>query len=175
MNHITDEYQRDGIITRDKYGDWCMPPEKLELIHSEDPQRMTDGRLLSTAYLIRVMQLMERFASIAHHADEAEQWRQRHETMTSHFNRHFLNVHRGTSQAPGHVLYPDSIFYGNNSATANILPLAFGLVPDSVRSEVVKNLVTDIITRHQGHLSSGVIGISWLLTTLCDQGFADVA
>ena len=175
VNHITDEYQRDGIITRDKYGDWCMPPEKLELIHSEDPQRMTDGRLLSTAYLIRVMQLMERFASIAHHADEAEQWRQRHETMTSHFNRHFLNVHRGTSQAPGHVLYPDSIFYGNNSATANILPLAFGLVPDSVRSEVVKNLVTDIITRHQGHLSSGVIGISWLLTTLCDQGFADVA
>ena len=175
VNHITDEYQRDGIITRDKYGDWCMPPEKLELIHSEDPQRMTDGRLLSTAYLIRVMQLMERFASIAHHADEAEQWRQRHETMTSHFNRHFLNVHRGTSQAPGHVLYPDSIFYGNNSATANILPLAFGLVPDSVRSEVVKNLVSDIITRHQGHLSSGVIGISWLLTTLCDQGFADVA
>ena len=175
VNHITDEYQRDGIITRDKYGDWCMPPEKLELIHSEDPQRMTDGRLLSTAYLIRVMQLMERFASIAHHADEAEQWRQRHETMTSHFNRHFLNVHRGTSQAPGHVLYPDSIFYGNNSSTANILPLAFGLVPDSVRSEVVKNLVTDIITRHQGHLSSGVIGISWLLTTLCDQGFADVA
>ena len=175
VNHITDEYQRDGIITRDKYGDWCMPPEKLELIHSEDPQRMTDGRLLSTAYLIRVMQLMERFASIAHHADEAEQWRQRHETMTSHFNRHFLNVHRGTSQAPGHVLYPDSIFYGNNSATANILPLAFGRVPDSVRSEVVKNLVSDIITRHQGHLSSGVIGISWLLTTLCDQGFADVA
>lgn len=175
INHITEEYMRDGIVTRDKYGDWCMPPESPKLIHSKDPQRQTDGCLISTAYMIRVMQLMEQFAPLVGKAEEAPFWRSRHEEMTRCLNRRFLTVRRGTSPAPGHVLYPDSVFYGNNTATSNILPLAFGLVPDSVREEVVKNLVTTIITGNKGHLSSGVIGTSWLLNTLSDNGFADVA
>lgn len=30
---------KDYIITKDKYGDWCVPPESLEMIHSQDPAR----------------------------------------------------------------------------------------------------------------------------------------
>ena len=29
----------NGIISRDSYGDWCVPPEDLTLIHSKDPNR----------------------------------------------------------------------------------------------------------------------------------------
>ena len=39
LNHLLEEYLKDGIITKDTYGDWCVPPEKLELIHSQDPAR----------------------------------------------------------------------------------------------------------------------------------------
>ena len=61
---ILAEYtDKNGIITKDKYGDWCVPPEKLELIHSQDPKRKTDGKLIATAYMIRCLQLAEQFAN----------------------------------------------------------------------------------------------------------------
>ena len=169
VQHIVDEYGRDGIIHCGKYADWCVPPEKLELIHSQDPARQTDVALISTAYIIRTLQLLEAWGC------EPELWQPLRQQMTEAFNRKFLNVRRGTSPRPGHVLYPDSVFYGNNTATANLLPLAFGLVPDDCRQEVVKNLVTNIITTGGGHVTCGVIGISWLLRSLSDNGFSDVA
>jgi alpha-L-rhamnosidase len=175
INHIVTEYSSDGIITRDKYGDWCVPPESLELIHSKDSTRITDGALLSTAYSIRVMQLMNKFALLQGLNDDATQWKQREESMKEAFNKKFLTVKRGTSLVPGHPLYPDSIYYGNNTATANLLAVAFGIVPEDCKAEVVKNIVTNIITKNNGHVSCGVIGISWLMRTLSDNGFADVA
>ena len=174
LNHIISEYSRDDIVGHDKYGDWCVPPERLELIHSQDPDRITDGDLISTAYTIRVMQLMSKFATLLGN-DDAPQWNERAQKMTKAFNRRFLVCKPGTSQVPGHPLYPDSIYYGNNTATSNLLPLAFGLVEPQYRDEVVKNVVTNIITRNNGMVSCGVIGISWLLRTLSDNGFSDVA
>lgn len=185
LNHMITEYEHDGIIIKDKYGDWCVPPEKLTMIHSNDPARQTDGSLISTAYAIRVLQLMKKFAEIKLRcgnaaeevvlkADIAE-YSERQKVMTEAFNRRFLTVKRGTSVRPGHVLYPDSVFYGNNTATANLLPLAFGIVPDSVKDDVVRNVVRNIIVTGNGHVTCGVIGISWLMRGLSDNGFADVA
>src|SRR5262249_19044771 len=36
----------NGIISKDNYGDWCVPPEDPKLIHSLDPNRITDKALL---------------------------------------------------------------------------------------------------------------------------------
>ena len=167
--HLIDEYGKNGIIEKDRYGDWCPPPEKLELIHSQDPNRITDGSLMSTAYVIHTMQLLEQWGC------EPDLWKPMREQMTEAFNKRFLTVKRGTSPRPGHVLYPDSIYYGNNTATANLLPLAFGIVPDDCREDVVKQVVENICIKNKGHVSCGVIGISWLLRALSDNGFADVA
>lgn len=52
INHMTDCHMVDNIITSDTYGDWCLPPESLELIPSNDTNRKTDGQLLSTAVFI---------------------------------------------------------------------------------------------------------------------------
>ena len=169
LQHLLDEYQQDGIITKDQYGDWCVPPEKLELIHSQDPARKTDGALISTAYVIRVMQLLEQWGC------EAAHWKPIREQMMKAFNKKFLTIKRGTSPRPGHVLYPDSVYYGNNTATANLLPLAFGIVPDDCKDDVVKQVVQNICIKNKHHVSCGVIGISWLMRGLSDNGFADVA
>ena len=169
LNHLLEDYLKDGIITKDTYGDWCVPPEKLELIHSQDPSRKTDGSLISTAYVIRILQLLEQWGCEANH------WKGIREQMTKDFNRHFLTVKEGTSKVPGHPLYPDSIFYGNNTATANLLALSFGIVPEKYRQEVAKNVVENIIIKNNAHVSCGVIGISWLLRGLTDNGFSDVA
>lgn len=175
IKHITDEYMIDGIVYRDKYGDWCVPPEKPELIHSLDPARQTDGALISTAYMIRVAQLMSKFARMQNLTDDALLWHQMEGDMKDAFNRKFLTVKRGTSLVPGHTLYPDSVFYGNNTVTANLLPLAFGIIPDSCKADVVKNIVNNIITLNNAHIPCGVIGVQWLLRALSDNGFADVA
>ena len=169
LEHLLEDYLVDGIITKDTYGDWCVPPEKLELTHSQDPARKTDGSLISTAYVIRVLQLLEQWGC------DAARWKPVREQMIRDFNRHFLTVKEGTSPRPGHPLYPDAIFYGNNTATANLLALSFGIVPERYRNEVAKNVVENIIIKNNAHVPCGVIGISWLLRGLSDNGFSDIA
>ena len=173
--HIIEEYGKNGIIERDRYGDWCMPPEKLNLIHSEDPNRKTDGALISTAYMIHILKLMATWSDVILKNGDASRWHSYVQQMTEAFNKKFLTIKRGTSPRPGHVLYPDSIYYGNNTATANILPLAFGIVPDDCREDVIRQVVHNICILNKHHVSCGVIGISWLMRGLSDNGFADVA
>ena len=175
IDHICNSYTKEGIITKDKYGDWCMPPEKPELIHSQDPARKTDGALLSTAYMIHIMNLMRDFATKQSLHDDAAEYAARAKAMTEAFNRKFLHIKRGTSPEPNHPLYPDSVYYGNNTATANLLPLAFGIVPEDCRKDVMDNIVRNIITDNGGKVSCGVIGISHLLRTLTAGGYGDVA
>jgi hypothetical protein len=47
-------YLRNDLMPRDTYGDWCVPPESAELIHSRDPSRKTDATLIGTAYFYRL-------------------------------------------------------------------------------------------------------------------------
>lgn len=176
LAHMQKEYMTDGyVVTRDRYGDWCVPPESLELIHAKDPDLQTDGSLIATAYMAKMLQTLHRFAQVLGKAEDAQQWEEQEKRVKEAFNREFLNVNQNPSLLPGHVLYPDSVFYGNNTVTANILPLAFGLVPDEYRDAVVKNVVATIITKNNGHISCGVIGVQWLLRELSRNGFADVA
>lgn len=176
IQHIFLEYSdKNGIITKDKYGDWCVPPEKLELIHSQDPKRQTDGKLIATAYMIRCLQLAEKFAKMQGFDADATEWANKRQLMIEAFNKQFLTCKQGTSRRPGHVLYPDSIYYGNNTVTANLLALSFGIAPENVRSELIKQIVNNICIDSKEHVSCGVIGISWLLKGLSDNGFPDVA
>lgn len=177
MHHIRSEFTtEDGVINADKYGDWCMPPESPELIHSQDPARKTDGALIATAYYYKVSQMLAKFARLQGLEDEAKGFEKDAAKIKDCFNARFLTVKKGTSpvQTP-HVLYPDSIFYGNNTVTANILPLAFDMVPEAYREEVEKNVITGIITRNKGHISSGVIGMNWMMRELTRMGRGDVA
>lgn len=175
IGHVVAEYMKDGIVTNDKYGDWCVPPEDLTFIHSKDKTRQTDGKLISTAYMIRNMRLMQEFAGITGHNDDITYYSGLEKQMVSAFNREFLHVRRGTSLRHDHVLYPDSVFYGNNTVTANLLALSLGIVPDSCKRDVVNNVVANIITVNKGHVPCGVIGMSWIMRGLSDNGFADVA
>ena len=126
MHHIRSEFTtEDGVINADKYGDWCMPPESPELIHSQDPARKTDGTLIATAYYYKVSQMLVKFARLQGLEDRRRNSRRMQQKLKTASMPVSLTVKKGTSpvQMP-HVLYPDSIFYGNNTVTANILPLA---------------------------------------------------
>ena len=177
MSHIrTDFTNKDGLITADKYGDWCVPPEKPDMIHSQDPARKTDGTLIASAYYYKMCQLMAKFARIQGLDAEASAWESDADKVKNAFNKQFLTVKKGTSPVKTpHILYPDSIFYGNNTATANVLPLAFDMVPEEYRQPVADNLIKTIIETNKGHISTGVIGVNWLMRELSRIGRGDVA
>ncbi|MFT3751525.1 MAG: family 78 glycoside hydrolase catalytic domain [Paludibacter sp.] len=170
MAHMEKNYlSASYLITKDEYGDWCVPPEDLKMIHSQDPKRITDGTLISTAYYYKLLQLMTRFANIQGLKRDAKEFTSLAEKLKSGFNTKFFRT--------------DSLFYGNNTATSNLLPLAFGMVPvqyaDTVAKQILyktvpANTVSQIGTGDL-NITSGVIGIQFLLRELSRMGRGDVA
>jgi alpha-L-rhamnosidase len=162
LNHIRKEYMTaDYIVTRDEYGDWCVPPESLELIHSRDPKRQTDGALISTAYYYKMLQMMTRFANVQGLKNDAVEFSSFAQKINDGFNKKFFRT--------------DSLFYGNNTATSNLLPLAFGMVPKQYLDTVCKQIIKTVVAGNTPQITSGMIGIQWLMRELSKMGRADVA
>ncbi|MBE6341202.1 MAG: alpha-rhamnosidase [Bacteroidales bacterium] len=176
VKHMRDCYLVDGILTKDKYGDWCVPPEDIKMIHSQDPARVTEGALISTAYYSIICSQMSHAAK-AHNLGTAEEIELLDDIAyitKKAFLDKYLTVKRGTAAVPGHVLYPDSTYFGNNTVTANLLGLQLS-TDEYVRNEAVKNIVRNIVTLNSDHISCGVIGVQWLMRTLSAMGYNDVA
>lgn len=170
MNHMEKNYlSPQYLMTKDEYGDWCVPPEDIKMIHSQDPHRTTDGTLISTAYYYKLLKMMARFAHLQHLKNDATSFETLSEKVKAGFNRTFFHA--------------DSLFYGNNNTTSNLLPLAFGIVPSQFVDTVAKrflfttvpaNTVSQIGTGDL-NIACGVIGIQFLLRELSKTGRADVA
>ncbi len=154
LSYMSAKYERDGIMTKDKYGDWCVPPESPELIHSKDSSRITDGQLIATAYYYHLLTLMAQFAAILH---EPDSFTAKAGVVKAAFNRKFLHED----------------YYSNNTVTANLLPLSFNMAPAQARAGIVTHLL-DKVTR-DGHISTGVIGTQWLMRGLSAFGRPDLA
>lgn len=165
MDHIAGTAMEDGIVVKDTYGDWCMPPESPELIHSQDPSRKTDGRLLSTATYYYLLGVMEEFASISGHEADIQGYRTLAAKVKEAYNREFLR--KGDS--------PSDAWYSNNTVTANLLSIAYGLVPEEYEDAVFGHIVRKTEDDFNGHVSTGVIGICHLMRGLTRGGRADLA
>lgn len=160
MLYMKNRYMKDFIVTKDKYGDWCVPPEDLKMIRSQDSTRTTNGALLATAYYYKLLGLMQSFAKIAGHtADDAVYVRLK-ENIRATFNKKFFRT--GLNQ------------YDNGTVTANLLPLYFGMVPDDKEQAVFANIIKKL-NADKMHISTGVIGTQWLMRGLTRNGRADAA
>jgi alpha-L-rhamnosidase len=154
-------YATNGIIAKDQYGDWCVPPENPALIHSADPARKTDGALLATSYFYYDLRLMEQYATLLGKTDDAKRYASLADEFKTAFNAKFLKRELGQ--------------YDNGTQTSCVLPLAFGLVPDNARREIFEHLVHRIINESKGHIGTGLIGGQFLNRALSDNGRPDLA
>lgn len=161
MNYMEDKYLSDDILTKDKYGDWCVPPESKEMIFSKDPARKTDGQLMATATYYKLLLLMRDFALLQQLDTDADTYAALAIRLKTAFNKKFLNTER--------------MQYSNNSVTANLLPLTFGLVPAGEETRVFKQITNKIERDNAGHISTGVIGTQWLMRGLSANGRPDLA
>ncbi len=55
-----DSYLDEGIMPRDTYGDWCVPPINRKINMTEDTSRITNGKLIGTAYYYYISKLMSK-------------------------------------------------------------------------------------------------------------------
>lgn len=156
---IRQKNYKDGLVPYDRYGDWCVPPESPKLVHSKDPKRKTDGQLISSAYYYYLCQMMARYGKLLGYADDAKYFEAETIATQTAINNTYLK--NGT--------------YSNNTVTANLLPLAMGLVPIAETEDVEQNLISTIIDKYHTHISAGVIGIQWLMRYLSSIGKTDVA
>jgi alpha-L-rhamnosidase len=154
-------YLKDDLMPRDTYGDWCVPPESPELIHSSDPARKTDPTVLGTAYFYHLLRLMARYATLLDKPQEANDFNHLAARMETAFNRTYFD--RTASR------------YSNGSQTSSVLPLAFGMVPEADRQGVFDALIRKIEEQNKGHVGTGLIGGQWLMQVLSDNGRPDVA
>ncbi len=156
-----ESFVKDGITAKDTYGDWCVPPESPDLIHSKDPLRRTDGSVVATAYLYSAARLMAENATLLNKAQDASEYNELADRLKAGFNRKYF--HADTNQ------------YANGSQTSSILPLAFGMVPDGARDAVFQQLVKKIEEQNKGHVGTGLLGAQYLMRTLSDNGRPDLA
>jgi len=151
----------DFIMPRDTYGDWCVPPESLEMIWSADPNRVTNPELVSTAYFYYDLCLIARYALLLGRTDDASGYNDLADHVSVAFNARFFDPVTGV--------------YDNGTQTSSVLPLAYGLVPDDHRQRVFANLVENILVKNDCHIGTGMIGCQWLMRVLSDNGRPDVA
>jgi alpha-L-rhamnosidase len=161
MLYMWNTYQKDNLVLRDTYGDWCVAPEEgSDAIWTNDPKRTTDGGLVGAAYYYYCLTLMEKFAVLQGLSADAAQFSALHESVKKAFNQRFFNPEKG--------------YYANNTTTANLLPLTFGLAPEEKRQLVFNEIVKGIAVNNN-HANSGIMGMMWLMRGLSDQGRPDLA
>ena len=130
------------------YGDWLAP------VRDDTPRE-----LLATAYFAYDAQLMARIAQALGREDDAAGYRILAAEVRDAFQRHYV---RDDGQVE------------SRTQTAYVLALHMDLVPDELRPMAASHLVEAIATE-QWHLSTGFVGVGYLLPVLSENGYSDVA
>ena len=161
VKHKINTQMKGYILTKDQYGDWCVPPESPELIHSKDPSRKTNGQLLSTSMFYSILLHMMKFASINGSLADAKRYKVLASKIKEAYNKQFFHA--------------DKCLYDNNTVTANLLSLRLGLVPEGYEQQVFANVLKRTKEECQEHVGTGVVGIQQLMRGLTQYGAGELA
>jgi hypothetical protein len=159
--YMTDNYLEDGLMPRDSYGDWCVPPKEPDIIHSNDPSRNTSGVYLGTSFFYFMSGIMQDFASMLEKPDDERYFTGQAQIIKTSFNDSFFDE--------------TNVEYINNTVTANILALAFNLVDEKYIEKLIYNIEEKTEVQHKGHIPVGLVGAEFLMRTLTEYGKSGLA
>ena len=159
LGFVKDKSMKDGLLSYDRYGDWCLPPESADIIHSSDSLRTTDGRLIASCYYYYLSNLMSEYGDLLGYVDKSDYYRREADEIRKRINDEFCREGK----------------YLNSTVTASLLPLAMGIVEEDNRDFTLSQLIEAITEKGKSHISCGVIGIQWLMRFLSESGNPDLA
>ncbi|AFC30614.1 alpha-L-rhamnosidase [Paenibacillus mucilaginosus 3016] len=139
----------DGLVRPGyaNYADWLSIGEN------------TPNEVLATAYFAYDALLMSRIAAILGHDEDSGSYGALHEKIAAAFR--------------GAFVAQDGTIYGDTQ-TVYVLALSFGLLTETLRDSAISRLVGKI--RANGdRLTTGFLGVGYLLPALTDHGRADIA
>jgi len=138
----------DNVLRFSHYGDW---------VSTEKPP----GAEVSDFYYYYDTLLLSQMAAVLGNSADAASYAQRAEQIKDAFNKAFFDPETGN--------------YTTGTQTANALPLFLDMAPKDRRGKVVGNLVNNILYEHDSHLTTGFIGIRYLMPVLTQFHHSDLA
>ena len=135
------------------FGDW------LALDGGGRNEGLTPSDLIGTAFYAYDAGIMAKVADLLGHPDHARKYCALYDEIVQAFRHRFIT-------AEGLVVA--------GTQTAYVLALHFGLVEESIKATVARELVRDIEKRNY-HLATGFVGTPYLLEVLESAGYIDVA
>jgi alpha-L-rhamnosidase len=129
------------------YGDWLS-------VGAETPREV-----LGTAYFAHDATLMARIADVLGKPAGAVHYQRLRRAIVAAFDRAYVG---------------DDARIEGDTQTVYLLALHMDLLPDALRARAAERLVADI-ERHDGHLTTGFLGVGLLCPVLSEAGYSDVA
>ncbi|MBQ7121865.1 MAG: family 78 glycoside hydrolase catalytic domain [Clostridia bacterium] len=149
--------------------DWVAPigDENAEV----EPDPSEGAEICCTAFIYAMLKSMVYIAEKLGEADDIAEYKAAMSQICRVFNEKFFNHDL--------KIYETSVWNQKGTRTkyrqtSNLLPLAFGLVPDEHKKAVAENLAKDFISRDY-HLDTGCTGTRFVLPVLADNGYSDIA
>ncbi|MEF2245233.1 family 78 glycoside hydrolase catalytic domain [Paenibacillus sp. IITD108] len=150
-------------IMKKGLGDWFAPAGEACPSIGNSPE---GASLVSTAYCFKMTDTFVKMAELLNRKEEQTYFADLRAKLSTAFHANFYNPHA--------QVYETEIAAGYRQ-TSNILPLAFGLVPNTEKAAVLQNLVDHIQNQCNGHLDTGIIGTKFILHVLSDNGHHELA
>lgn len=151
-----------------RWVDWCQS-HSVDLIRSKSMGgnygdwlsigANTPKDLIGTAYFAYSTDLVARSCDALGQTEQA-----------AHYHALFGAIRTAFQKA---YVSPDGHIKGDTQC-GDLMALHFNLLPDELRPAVVKNLVSDLVAKNQ-HLSTGFVGVGYLLPVLAESDQVDEA
>ena len=149
--------------------DWLSPmgEENGEI----DPGSSEGCEICGTAFIYKMLLSITRIAEILGETEDISIYKNACENIYKVFNKKFYNSEKQIYET---TFWDQKGLRTKYRQTSNLLPLAFGMVPEENKKAVLENLVNDIIKKDY-HFDTGCTGVKFVLPVLYDNGYSDVA
>lgn len=159
LSRISQLDANTGLLTYSLYGDWCPPNEPSQQPYCDSP-----SALVSSFYFATETELFSQIAGLLGYADDQAFFSKYSQATKEAFQAKFYD--------PTNKIYADGTL---RLQTAIALAFTLGVVPQEDQAAVADNLVKDIMTTWNGHLSTGIVGTRFLFPVLTSLGRSDIA
>jgi alpha-L-rhamnosidase len=154
IDYLKTRTDENGLVVREEpngwcLGDWCTPTP------TEIPEP-----LVNTAYFYHVTDLMAKISRDLGKKDDQARFLKLATEIKSNFNKAYFDASKNS--------------YWEGRQGSDVLPLAFGLVPDDKR-DLVFNSLLEKLRKLNYHFDTGILATPLLLKVLSDAGRDDIA
>ncbi len=162
--------QRGWVWDYKGLADWVAPIGSTA-DDEANPNSSEGAEICATAFIYRMLLAMIRIARYTENTEDISTYEDFADIIYNAFNKAFYREDKGIYETNFWNPMGERTLYRQ---TSNLLPLAFGMVPEAYKEIVLRTLVKDIEEK-DCHFDTGCIGTRFVLPVLFDNGYDKLA